>query len=163
MAVIASVLALLGAGTALAHNALTGTNPADGAQVSVGPSEIVLTFDQTVQNYEPLVTVTGPDGGRWQGSPIAVLNNTVTVPLSPLGPAGDYTVAFRIISADGHPVEGTSTFTLSAAGTGVANPDTPVAREADSGIPSWAWIVGGTVVVVLLAVGAVVSGRRREN
>lgn len=158
-----AALGLVGAGTASAHNALTDISPADGAQVATGPTQVLLTFDQVVQNYEPLVTVTGPDNTRWEGSPIAVLNNTVTTPINVLGPAGTYTIAYRIISADGHPVEGVSTFTLTAAGTGTANPVTDDPVATDSGLPVWVWIVGALVVVAALTVGAIVSSRRRSG
>jgi hypothetical protein len=73
----------------------------------------------------------------------------VTAPVRELGPAGVYTIAYRIISADGHPVSGTLTFTLTTAGDG-----TPAAPPADSaagddsgGVPIWVWI-GGAVVVL---------------
>ncbi len=161
VAFVVGVLGLAGAGTALAHNALIGTEPSAGQSIATSPAQVVLTFDQAVQNYQPLVTVIGPDGDHWEGSPATVLNNTVTVPVNTLGPAGAYTIAFRIISADGHPVEGTSTFTLTAAGTGTANPATGGPTTKSNAIPAWVWVVGAGLVIAVIVGGGVIGSRRR--
>lgn len=158
-------LGLFGAGTAAAHDALIGSDPADGAAVAAAPAEVSLTFNDVVQNLQPLMTVVGPAGDRWEGSPVSVLNNTVSVPVNPLGPAGTYTVAYRIISADGHAVEGTTTFQLTTAGTGTPNAggDT-TGSTASNSIPAWVWVLGaGLVVVVVIAVGVVTTRRRTAD
>lgn len=171
-----SVLVLTGLGLfamaspAFAHNSLTGSNPADKAVLDAGPSEVVLTFDQPVQEGEGLnsIAVTGPDGEQWQGGPATVDSNVVSAPVRELGPSGTYTIGYRIVSADGHPVSGELTFTLSTAGNG-----TP-AREGDAGwidtngsadsesggddggVPIWVWLAGA---VVLLGAGLFVALR----
>ena len=158
------VLAGLGlfalAAPASAHNSLTGSNPVDEATLDAGPAEIVLTFDQPVQNGEGLnsVAVTGPDGKQWQGGPATVDSNVVTAPVRELGPKGVYTVGYRIMSADGHPVSGELKFTLTTEGNGTPAPETTEA-SADSdagGMPIWVWILGA---VVLLGAGLVVALR----
>lgn len=159
---VAGALALFGAGTASAHNALTGSDPADGASVATAPTSVTLTFNDVVQNLQPILTVVGPAGDHWEGSPVSVLNNTVSVPVNPLGPAGTYTVAYRVISADGHAVEGTTTFQLTTAGTGSPNPasgsdGTAVASDA---IPAWVWVLGAGLIVV---VGVVTTRRRTAD
>jgi hypothetical protein len=114
-----------------------------------------------VQNLEPLITVVGPAGDRWEGSPVTVLNNTVSAPVNPLGPAGGYTIAYRVISADGHAVEGTTTFTLTAAGSGTPNPASADTATASDSIPAWVWVIGAAVVVVVVIVIGIVTTRRR--
>ncbi|MDF3311947.1 copper resistance protein CopC [Rhodococcus sp. T2V] len=42
----------------------------------------------------------------------------MSVDLDGLGDAGQYTVAFRVVSDDGHPIEGSYTFQLTQAGPG---------------------------------------------
>ncbi len=160
VALLAGGLVLLGAGPAWAHNTLIGSDPADGASLGSSPATVTLTFNDVVQNLEPVVTVVGPAGDRWQGAPVTVLNNTVSVPVNTLGPAGDYTIAYRVVSADGHAVEGTTRFTLTAAAGGTPNPaeQGPAASDA---IPAWVWILGAALVVVLVVVVGVVTTRRR--
>ncbi|WP_121390932.1 copper resistance CopC family protein [Actinokineospora cianjurensis] len=149
------------AGPALAHNQLVSSTPADKASVGTGPSSVELTFDQPVQAGENLntIVVVGPDGkGQWQSGKAAVRSNVVSVAMRPLGPAGDYRVGYRILSADGHSVSGEIKFTLTAAGTGTPAPADEIAASADpatadsddGGVPVWVWIAGA---VVLLGAG----------
>ena len=61
-----------------------------------------------------VVLVTKSDGASVVSGKSAVADNTVTTPVK-TGPSGDYTVAYRVVSADGHPVSGRLSFTV---GTG---------------------------------------------
>jgi copper resistance protein C len=168
-----SVLALAGLGLfamaapASAHNSLTGSNPANEASLDAAPQEIVLTFDQPVQEGEGLnsVAVTGPDGTQWQAGSATVDSNVVTAPVRELGPSGVYTIGYRVLSADGHPVSGELTFTLTKAGNGNPAPtdtSSAPARNAsaeepvDDGLPVWVWLAGA---VVLLGIGLFVALR----
>ncbi len=153
---------LSGSGTALAHNSLVSSSPADGETVSAAPSSVTLTFNDVVQNIGPLVAVVGPDGGHYEGSSITAQDNKVTAAVNPLGPAGSYTVSYRIVSADGHPVEGTLVFTTSAAGTGKPNVATPDQQVASDAIPAWVWIVAAAVVLAIVLGFGLRSTWRRD-
>ncbi|WP_299053951.1 copper resistance protein CopC [uncultured Nocardioides sp.] len=119
-ALAALLLATLTALTALAvtappasaHAALVGANPEDGATVERPPTEVVLEFSEEVS--EPaFVSVTTADGIDVTGGAVAVDGATVTRPLAAAAAAGEYTIAYRVVSADGHPIEGETTFTAS--------------------------------------------------
>lgn len=157
---ILAVLTLAGLGLfalavpASAHNSLISSNPTNDASLAAGPQSIVLTFDQPVQEGEGLnsIAVTGPDGNEWQGGPAKVDSNVVTAPVRELGPTGVYTIGFRIVSADGHPVSGEVKFTLTTAGNGTPAPVTdaktlPLSSESDGGVPIWVWLVGAAVLL----------------
>jgi copper resistance protein C len=159
-----ALLALLGLATpASAHNSLIGSTPIDGATMASGPDQIELKFDQPVQAGKGLnsIAVIGPNNDHWEAGPPEVSSNVVTAPVRPLGPAGAYKIGWRILSADGHPVSGELTFTLSTAGNGTpapagqATPDSPSSDDS-SGVPAWVWIVGAGV---LLAAGLVLALR----
>ena len=105
-----------GASPAWAHTTLTSTNPADQEMVQSAPQAVVLTFDEPVIATGTQVVVTGPSGQIQQGQP-RLAENTVTQDLQPGAPAGAYTVAWRVTSADGHPVSGTFSFTAKPAAT----------------------------------------------
>ncbi|MEV4245915.1 copper resistance CopC family protein [Streptosporangium canum] len=123
--------ALLGVVTpAQAHNVLIGSDPKDGAQLATGPEKITLTFDQPVRQGFAQISVTGPDGSRWEDGKTAVDSKEVGVGVRPLGPAGQYVVGYRILSSDGHPVAGKITFTLTAAGPGTASQPAPDSSAA---------------------------------
>lgn len=155
--------ALVGlAPAAFAHNQLVSSNPADKASLETGPPTIELTFDQPVQGGKGLnsVVVVGPNGtDQWQSGEAAVRGNVVTVPVRELGPAGDYRIGYRILSADGHPVSGELKFSLTKAGKGTPAPveatQSAGATSAEKaqeggGVPVWVWIAGA---VVLLGAG----------
>lgn len=164
---LAGAALLASAAPAFAHNVLVGSDPPAGASVAVGPQEVRLTYDAPVQYGSTTsfntVTVTGPNGTRWETGSVTVQGNVVTAPIRPLGPAGEYTVGYRILSADGHPVSGTVRFTLTTPGTGTPAPPATAAPGTASGqgsrsggMPVWPWIVGA---VALLAVGIVAAIR----
>jgi methionine-rich copper-binding protein CopC len=157
-------LAVFGFATpALAHNVLVGSNPAAGSSVQSGPSQVSLTFNAPVQFGANYLTVIGPDGNHWETSDSATVNgDSVTAPVAPLGPAGQYKIGYRIISADGHPVSGEVTFTLAKAGTGTppgqsgsggtpaSSATTAASGTSSGGVPVWVWVLGA---IVLLGLG----------
>jgi methionine-rich copper-binding protein CopC len=142
-------LALLGLATpASAHNNLVSSTPAENATVQDSPTRVELVFDKPVQKGKELntVSVTGPDQTGWKTGSVDVSGNTVSASLDELGPAGQYQVEYRIVSADGHPVSGEVPFKLTKAGNGtsIAVDDT---EDGGGGLPIWVWIVGAVVVL----------------
>ncbi|WP_435127509.1 FixH family protein [Actinacidiphila sp. bgisy144] len=104
---------------ASAHAALIGTDPADGSVVKTAPQRVVLTFSEGVLLSDDSLRVLDPHGtdvaagtpGHAQGKNSGA---TSTVALkSGLGD-GTYTVAWRAISQDSHPVSGAFTFSIGA-------------------------------------------------
>jgi copper resistance protein C len=171
-ALVVTLLGIVGmlaaAAPAFAHSQLEGSDPADGASLDAGPPRITLTFNEDMPPGFDVVTVVGPDGKVWQNGEVTTSGPTVSVPVAPLGPAGRYQVGYRVVSADGHPVQGRTSFTLTKAGSGTA-PAQPApttgpaaaAAPADSGggTPVWPWIVGAVVLVGAGVTAALRLGR----
>ena len=126
------------------------------------------------------VAVTGPDGDSAAAGGVEVQGRTVTLPLDAGSPPGRYTVGYRVVSADGHPVAGSYTFTVRATESPASPPSpspSPRAVESDeapetaatdadeesSGANTSAVVGGGTLVLVLAAVGAYAARRRRAG
>lgn len=146
------------------HNQLLGTNPPDHAHVATGPARVTLTFDLPAQRGLSTIIVTGPDGYQWQAGPATEQDTTVTAPLRPLGPAGNYTVAWRIISADGHPVRGTFQFTLTTPGTGTPATDRATSTDpASAGTPVWPWLTGAGALLTAAGMLALRARRTRRG
>jgi methionine-rich copper-binding protein CopC len=164
-----SVVGVLGAaGPAFAHSVLLGSNPADGANLDTGPSQVALTFNEDMPPGFDVVFVIGPDGKQWQDGQVTTSGPVVSVPVAPLGPAGRYQVGYRVVSGDGHPVEGRTSFTLSKAGPGSAppqtsapGPDATAAAGAGSGggLAIWPWILGAAVLIGAGVVAVLRLGR----
>lgn len=111
---------LVGAGGASAHASLVSITPADGATLPTPPDVVTLTFDEPVTTGLSVVAVRGVDGtDAARGEPSAA-GATLTQRLATRLPAGTYTISWKVVSDDGHPVSGTSTFTATAAGAAPA-------------------------------------------
>ncbi|MBO9554537.1 copper resistance CopC family protein [Cellulomonas sp.] len=106
---------LAGASTAQAHDALVGTNPADGSTVDVPPHHVTLTFTEPAVAIGTEVVVTGPDGTVASTGPAELVDKDVHQYLLEELPKGLYTVQWRVTSQDGHAVDGTFTFTAANA------------------------------------------------
>lgn len=106
-----------------AHAELRSVTPASGATLAAPPVELVLVFNEDINPAFVQVTLTRA------GAPVAladtsVSRGTVTAPV-PAGPdvgAGSYRIAYRVVSTDGHPVSGSSEFTVTAAPAAAATP-----------------------------------------
>jgi copper resistance protein C len=126
---------LLAGGTpALAHNQLTGSNPEEGERVEQAPDEVRLEFLATVDANNAEFDVTGPDGSSVMAGDAEVDEDTVLIPVEP-GPAGEYEVAWRVLSSDGDWVDGTVGFSVTVGEEPTASP-TPSASPAASPTPS---------------------------
>ena len=173
----ACVALLLGAAPAFAHTRLESSNPTDKSSVDAAPESVSLTFNEDISAEFATMSVVGPDGTNYQSGQVSAAGGQVSTAVSPLGPAGVYQIGYRVVSDDGHPVQGKVSFTLTAPGPAAAAPTAPaaapptaaptaasVAPQASStpngSAPIWPWLVG---VVILVAAGAVVAlrlGRR---
>jgi methionine-rich copper-binding protein CopC len=155
---IAGLAMMVGASPAFAHAQFESSDPADGSSLATGPQTVKLTFSDTMRPGFNTITVTGPDGRQYQTGDVTAQDETVSVGVGPLGPAGVYQVGWRVLSDDGHPVTGQIGFTLTQAGTGTGSAPSaaaaptaeaaPAAAQEDSGgMPVWPWILGAVVAV----------------
>jgi len=177
-----AALALLPAISASAHNYLVGTTPAKDAVVTTQPGTVSLETNEALLDVEggSVIQVQGPDG-KYYGDGCAVVEGPVATTQTQLGEPGVYTVTWRVVSTDGHPISGTWAFTWepvdgialaegsdepgACGGTSAAAPEASApadesdapgeSSEAASAAPTDAlWIVGG---VLLAAVAAIVT------
>jgi methionine-rich copper-binding protein CopC len=112
-AIIAAAIGVLSASPAFAHAALKVSAPASGATVAA-PHDLSLTFSEKVRLTAVRLTAGGKDVSGVKVDRAAVAAPTFTVPLPHLAPA-KYDVRWSAIGDDGHPVNGTFTFTVSSA------------------------------------------------
>lgn len=151
-------LALLGAGPAAAHAARVSADPPVDAALQQGPKEVTATFNEQLQTAFAAMTVVGPDGNLWSTGAVRVTGSAASVDLLPLGPAGRYTVNYRVTSADGHVVSGSWGFELTIAGRGTPGPPAAAAPGSEDELPVWPFVVAAAVIV---GAGAWWAARRR--
>ncbi len=119
---------------ASAHSRLLSSSPADGATVPTSPGEIVLTFNEDINPQFVTVRVTDGEGGDVVGSDASVSGPRVTVPVEQPIAAGGYKITYRVVSADSHPITGSTTFTV--AGDPLASPSPTATPSPDAPSPS---------------------------
>ncbi|MEV0158567.1 copper resistance CopC family protein [Nonomuraea fuscirosea] len=142
---------------AQAHNVLISSDPRDGSTLAASPERVTLVFDQAVRQGYAQVGVTGADGSSWADGSAEVAAERVSVKVRPLPAGGAYTVGYRILSADGHPVTGKISFTLAAGASGAPAGQTAAAGQtapADSAAAAEAAANGGAGMAVVWIVGA---------
>ena len=173
-ALVAIVLLLIAQAPAVsAHTELLLSDPADGAYLDAAPTEVLMTFSEDL--LPETVNVSVADGN---GMVIRVLDLivdgayvTVSWPAGLTGP--DYTVNYRVVSQDGHPVSGSVSFTAGPAASSpapgassVGSVTVPVTTEPASEasalpVGGLAAIAGGLAIGI--AIGFVVMLRRRGS
>ena len=131
-----AALVLWGPGTpaAQAHDELVATVPAAGATAPTAPAQVELEMSGTPQPLGTQVLVSGPDGAPVSEGEVELRETTVVQPLRADLPAGAYTVAWRVTSADGHQLTGEFSFTVAegAAPAGDPAPDAPAPSTTDA-------------------------------
>lgn len=103
---------LLGVGQASAHSALTSSTPTDGAVLEQAPATIDLVFNQSISKNFAEVAVLSTEGEPVQVSAPAVTGAQVSVKVQTALGSGAYTVNYRVVSADGHPITGQVAFSV---------------------------------------------------
>ncbi len=101
---------------AAAHAKLRSSTPAANAQLDESPSEIRLSFTEAIEAGLLSITVrdqAGSGSRNIRGHAVPGDARTCAAPLDRLQP-GAYTVEWRAVSADGHAMTGSYTFTIRA-------------------------------------------------
>lgn len=110
-----TLLVVTVAAPANAHSVLLGTDPDDGEQLAAAPDEVSLTFNEDITDLGTQVVITAGDGETVSEGDIQINGPVITQALTGTRPEGAYTVTWRAVSADGHPISGEFTFTAAEA------------------------------------------------
>ena len=112
------LLSVVGALPASAHSTLLSQTPEDGAELDEVPEAVVLTFNEDITDLGSDIVITGPDGEDASGDDTTIDGAEVSRPVADDLSAGEYSVDWRVVSADGHPISGEFTFTLTEQAVG---------------------------------------------
>lgn len=185
--IAAALLAISGiffaATTASAHAELVSSDPAAGAVIGSAPDAVNLTFGEELMtvagNTANQVQVTNSAKDRVDTGKVKLDGANISIGLKPDLALDSYTVSYRVVSADGHPIEGSYQFVVSEAAqsevTPIAVDDTdtggetneeplvisPAPQATNPLLSPWMLAIGG-VVVVAVAVSVIIYRRRRE-
>jgi copper transport protein len=120
------------------HATLLSSEPAKGSTVASSPERIYLVFSEEVEPSLGRIRLVGPDGRvvalESTGDPrnVSALMARVTTPLD----RGTWRVEWRIVSEDGHPIDGDFTFAVGAPGTAGPAAPSPPGDEAHDTTPA---------------------------
>ncbi|MFI7048990.1 copper resistance protein CopC [Streptosporangium sandarakinum] len=98
-----AIFVLLGASAALAHDRLKSSSPAENAEVAA-VERIKLEFTSRVRF--PAVVLREADDTIVGIGKAQATGDTVTSDVPEVLSAGKYVIAWRVVSSDGHPIEG---------------------------------------------------------
>ncbi|WP_250031209.1 copper resistance CopC family protein [Paractinoplanes maris] len=170
LAAAAFLAVLLPGVPAWAHAQLVAAAPTRDATLTTAPTEVTLTFNEQLNPDFTTIVLSDAARQRLAASAPQVSGPTGTIRLSTPPTNGDYTVAYRVVSTDGHTVQGSYEFTVAdpsrpapVASAPIAEPTAPP-TPAD-GLPAGAFIALGAVGVALAGTAAyfTLAGRRRGS
>ncbi|WP_181788238.1 copper resistance CopC family protein, partial [Streptomyces phytophilus] len=157
VAACAGILWLLPAQPAQAHTQLLSSSPGNGERLAAPPAEVVLRFGEEVSPVTAGTSVSGPGGEVDTGAVRADPKQPrqVVIPLPDRLGDGVYTVAWRVVSADSHPIHGALVFGVGDAATGplpAAGAQTDSQPALSAAFAAVRWL--GYPALALLAGGA---------
>lgn len=159
---------------AQAHNYLVATNPVADSTITELPPEFSVTTNATLLDLDGAgsgfaIEVIDADGLYYGDGCTTIVDATLSTAAA-LGPAGDYTLVWQLVSEDGHTVSGEFGFTWAPASDAVISegsatapncggeqtrataPAEPAPVRADAALGDVLW-AGGAILAVLFAAG----------
>ncbi|MFV0320417.1 MAG: copper resistance protein CopC [Microbacterium sp.] len=173
---LAAAAVFVFAAPAAAHDQLVGSDPGADATVAAVPEQVVLTLSAEVLADEgaAVVEVTDASGALVSTGDPVVAGVTVTQSLDAAAAVeGEFEVVWKVVSSDGHPIDGAFVFTVATATPSpTASPSPTVEQSATAeptptvsavpaappaeqqGVPVFVWAIIGVLVIGVL--GAIV-------
>ncbi len=96
-------------------NTLVATSPIAGSTIKAGPSAITITTEFPLIEEGNDIVVTDPNGKRVDTGILTVLGTDAVAEMKPLETSGEYKVSYLLLADADLPLEGSFTFTYSAA------------------------------------------------
>jgi copper resistance protein C len=157
VAALAALFLIFSAPLSLAHGQIVSTYPLKDSKSSPAPSQVWIEFDGQLQLIQGEVVntlkVTDSTGLVVSSEEAVIEGARISTQVSDQSVGGVFTVQYRIVSEDGHPVEGSYTFEASPGfeATEMIEPVTTTSATENQNDLS----IGAIVMAVFLVVFAV--------
>ena len=149
LATLLSVLCF--ATSASAHASLVSVEPGDGSVLALAPKTVQLRFNESVT--PAVISLIDAKGRTRNDATVQAADETIVITLPGNLPRGTQVVSYRVISADGHPVGGSTVFSIGAVTTAAAIP------EKDGPVDGLIWLARiGLYLGLFAGVGGVFFG-----
>lgn len=172
-------ICLVAAPVALAHDQLISSSPGADEQLSSPPTTIKLTFSAELLTLGHEIRIVDADSKNWAQGTATLTRESLSQPVAAGMPDGAYQVRWRVVSSDGHPINGTYSILVGESAPPGSMPNVPTqaspassaaSSEAKavtrSAFPAWgvpALFGAGTGLVLYLAYVLISSVRRRNR
>lgn len=101
---------MVGAPSASAHDELVSSTPGTNQRISTAPPSVALRFSAPLLKIGHEIRVVDAGSKNWVQGESVLARETLTQPLAGDLPPGEYQVRWRVVSSDGHPVNGSYSF-----------------------------------------------------
>ena len=136
-AIVLGFATLLPSQAAIAHAELETSNPEANSVIGSAPAVVSLTFGEKLmvvgaEKDANQIQVTNAANDRVDNGDYQVTGEVLTVSLKPDLADDTYKVTYRVVSKDGHPIEGVYEFEVN----GMARSDVASPMPVDAGVPT---------------------------
>ncbi|MEP7762836.1 copper resistance CopC family protein [Sanguibacter sp. 25GB23B1] len=108
-------MAVITTAPASAHDSIISSDPADGAELATSPAQITLTFTDEIQPVGGQVLLVD-SAGTQVAAGVPTVDGVTAAFVVPTLANGPYSVTWRVVSSDGHPIDGTFGFSVADPG-----------------------------------------------
>ena len=163
--IAASLILAVTTTPAIAHTKLLTSDPAAGSLVESWPTEISLTFDEDLisvgDEKSNFLVVNNAVGDQISADDEVLTGSQIKVSLDPNTVTGPVLVYYRVVSADGHPVEGEYSFNFGTIAEGAETAE-GVQNEEKSKYPIGIYIATALFITTSLFFGIYAYRRRKR-
>jgi copper resistance protein C len=163
--IAASLILAVTTTPAIAHTKLLISDPAAGSLVESWPTEISLTFDEDLisvgDEKSNFLVVNNAVGDQISADDEVLTGSQIKVSLDPNTVTGPVLVYYRVVSADGHPVEGEYSFNFGTIAEGAETAE-GVQNEEKSKYPIGIYIATALFITTSLFFGIYAYRRRKR-
>lgn len=170
-------LTLTGLAPAQAHDELVSSNPTSGQVLETAPDQLELVYSGDIMELEGAnqVRVTDSSGQEIQQGEPKVQGKTLTQRLTASDRADEtYTVTWRVVSSDGHPIQGRFSYSTGAGASSSPSASISPSNQADQpaqassqqgteilpDLAKWSILLAGVAGISTLIVTLLLKGRR---
>lgn len=163
---LAFALAPMGPLSARGHAELISSDPSAGQILETMPEKVSLEFAENILMVEGSedanqILVSNESGERIDNGQVVVAGANVSTQVDQAAANGNYSVVYRVVSADGHPIEGSFSFVVGQEGTNLVAPAPTVEGGHTSQTQDWTLIF--LSIVGLATAGALAFIFRRKS
>ncbi|GGG04534.1 copper resistance CopC/CopD family protein [Paenibacillus aceti] len=129
--ILTGILWGIPSGQVAAHATVISSSPAANGILELPPEEVIITFNEPIEQAFYSITVTGPDGRPADQDDATVHPDQPEQLVASLKSdlaSGIYTIKWRAVSSDGHAISGTIPFGIGAEGSSF-NMHSPAAKD----------------------------------